>query len=99
MAWEKINEIFPYGFAVTDAGKFSNEEIIENNFKELSLTVENPCHDIVKYLEKIVWYENGDLERYYIYHVFPRDMIDNKPLFNAFGQMVFTQYIKELKND
>lgn len=61
MAWEKINEMFPHGFAPTNMGLIPIEEIIDSNFNRLNLTVEHPCHDIIKSTEEVIWYENGDL--------------------------------------
>jgi hypothetical protein len=96
MEWEKINEMFPEGFAYTTNGPVSVEEILTENYKSLSLLLSHPSHDITKEIEEITWYSNGDMTRNMIYHIYPEKLIDGMPPLNYLGQIVFNDYIKDI---
>ena len=96
MAWEKINDIFPRGYAITNTGIITVDEILAKNYDMIRLNVNSYCHDVLKSMEEIVWYSNGDMERYYTYNIFPRETVDNTPIFNGYGQIVFNNYLKEV---
>lgn len=98
MAWEKINEMFPRGYAITSNGTISVEDILFNNPENIKLNINSYCHNVLQSMEEIIWHSNGDMERYEFYNIFPRNTIDNTPLFNGYGQIIFNNYLKEVRN-
>lgn len=97
MDWEKINKMFPEGFAYTTNGPIPIEEILTENYKDLNLILSHPSHNIVKEIENITWYSDGNMTRNIIYHIYPKELIDGVPLFNHLGQVTFNNYIKNKK--
>lgn len=96
MKWEKFDKMFPYGYAITDIGLLTKEQVLANNYDILELTIKVPCHDMLKRIDKIIWKENGDMDRVVLYHVYPQEIIDGKPFFNLYGQTILNN-IKEEK--
>lgn len=75
-------------------GKEQNiiEKIPENSKTELIIT---PARfQFTEALERIVWKENGDMTRYYLYSVFPEKNIDGVPALNIYGQKILNDYNK-----
>lgn len=95
MAWEKINEMFPDGGTYSDNGWITNEYIKANNLKQVELTLLKPVREMIQQKEKIIWYNDGRMDRFYTYDVFPYHNIDNIPLFNIYGQKIYNDLKQE----
>ena len=95
MSWEKINEMFPYGGTVTNDGYKSIDDIILNDYEKLELDVMKPSRDTIEFEEKIIWYSNGNMDRYFTYSVLPYNNIDNIPLLSFYGQKVYNDFLRD----
>ena len=96
MAWEKINEMFPDDYVVTPDGPMQKELFLQQNFDKISIKLSKPIRSAIEYEEQIIWYNNGDMDRFFTYSIFPYVNIDNQPLFNIYGQKVYNDFLKEL---
>lgn len=94
MAWEKINEMFPSGGTNSTMGYLTNEQIVAMNLPKVELIVMRPVRNMLDYREKLVYYPNGNMDRYYIESVFPYENIDGTPLLNIFGQKVLNNIME-----
>ena len=95
MAWENSKDIFWN----IDTKFFCNypqlkpEDLPNQNFPKLEAVLLRPTRDMLEYEEHIVYYPNGDMQVYYTYSVFPNNLVDNIPLFNAYGQKIYNDFI------
>lgn len=95
MSWEKINEMFPHGGTMTNDGYKTIDDIILENPKFLQLDLMKPSRETIEYEEIMIWHENGNMDRYFTYSVFPYNNIDNTPLFNFYGQKVYNDFLRD----
>lgn len=88
MAWEKINEMFPHGG--THADDFDHfvtvQEIKDLNLPYICLTMRAPVRNNTASVERMTWYADGSMDRFYIYNIYPFQSIDNTHIFNILGQ-------------
>lgn len=70
----------------------TTEKIPENSTTELIITPGR--FQFTEAIERIVWKENGDMTRYYLYSVFPEKNIDGVPVLNIYGQKILNDYTK-----
>lgn len=98
MSWDKVNEMFPFGTIYTDEYEYiTTTEIKKLNPEQLSLILSKPYCEIEGHREKIIWYPNGNMDRYYTMSVFPYEPAGEYPLFNFFGQKIYNDFIKNNK--
>lgn len=99
MSWTKIDEMFPYGGIYTEKGFLSNKEILALNPEKLEGTWYYQAKDMLTKREKIIYFSNGNLIRYYDYNIYPKDQIEGVSILNDFGQKIFNDAIKEDTNE
>lgn len=63
--------------------KMDKKIILEKDF------FRKPRGEMKEYIRHYVYYENGDMDTYFIYSLFPLYNIDGIPLFNMFGQKIY----------
>lgn len=89
MAWEKIKEMLLEN-DLPKVGYNSYDEIIINNPPYLEMDFYKKNQEMIEWEEKIFWYPNGNMQRFYTYHIFPHyGNVDNKPLLNIFAQQIY----------
>lgn len=89
MIWDKANIMFPDG-KVPISGKYITIEELENsNCDTAGLVLNKPVKTMVENIEQIFYHIDGEIERYYLYNIYPGPYVDNKPLFNAYGQKIY----------
>ena len=97
MAWEKVNEMFPHGG--THADNFDHyisiQEILDLNPEFLCLTLRAPVRNNTASVEKLIWYADGDMNRFYTYNIYPFKSIENAHLFNILGQKAKNDWCEE----
>lgn len=93
--WNKADKMFPFGYIFTDEyGFISTNELKKLNPEVLSLILTKPYHEVEGGLiEKIIWYPNGNMDRYYTKSVFPYEPIGGYPLFNFYGQKIYNDFL------
>jgi hypothetical protein len=52
-------------------------------------------YEFLAAVERIVWKENGDMVRYHIYSVFPKENVDDVPILNLYAQKILNDRLKE----
>ena len=95
MSWEKIDEMFPDGYVITDNGTIPVSEIVRLDPPIVELTITKPIRETTEYEEKMIWCSNGDVHRFYTYSVFPYECIDNIPIFNAYVSLIYKKWKEE----
>lgn len=94
MAWENIKKMFPSGYASSVYGNLSIEEIIEDDYETIESYIITPARSMIENQEKVIFHSNGDMERYFIYSVQPRELIDGVPLLSVYGQKGLNEFLK-----
>ena len=87
--------MFPYGGTITNDGYKSIDDIILNDYEQLELDIMKPSRETIEFEEKIIWYSNGNMDRYFTYSVLPYNNIDNIPLFSFYGQKVYNDFLRD----
>ena len=91
MAWEKINEMFPYGGFNLQGKWLSNEEIIAKDLPYVTVKFTKPIRKTTQNVARYIWNADGSMQQYYVYNIYPKDHIDNIPVFNVYGQYVYNK--------
>lgn len=97
MPWENIEKMFPTGGTPSDLGYLTNKYIKDNNLPKVELTISRPVRNMIEYEEKLVYYPDGKLDRFYTYMVFPYRNVDGTPLLNVFAQKAYSDFMEKRK--
>lgn len=96
MAWEKINEMFPRGgLYISDNQWLSNEEILNSDLDYIDAIYYKRIRSSLENEEHMVYYPNGDMDRYYTYMALPYNPVGGVSLFNAYGSKIHKRYLEE----
>mgnify|MGYP003300933622 CR=1 FL=1 len=87
--WKNIDLIFPEGGTYLDGKWFSNEDIQNSNLPSINSPIITPIRDGIETEVKIVWHNNGDMERTTIYSTYPPLMVDDIPPLNIYAQKIY----------
>lgn len=94
--WNNIDLIFPEGGTYLDGIWYDNNEIrFLNDLPLIQSSVIKPIRNSIASESKIIWYNNGDMDRRTVYNAFPPVLIDNISPLNIYGQKIYNQMKKE----
>lgn len=99
MSWESVNIMFPHGGTQSDIGYLTTEQIRINDLEKVELTLNTPTRRMIANTEKLIWYPNGDMDRFYIYNPYPEKSINGKYGFNIYAQKAYNKWVEENLND
>lgn len=86
MKWDKIDIMFPRGGIAIGNQYLNKNDILQLDKVETSLL--HYARDMVTQEEKIVYYSNGNMDRYYVYNIYPPDQPENRSTLNDYGQKI-----------
>lgn len=87
MDWDKIDLMFPDGEVTLFNGvTLSKEEILK--LKKIETSLSYFAKNMVIAEERLVYYSNGNMDRYYFYNIYPPNQIENRSTLNEYGQKI-----------
>ncbi len=87
--WKNIDLIFPDGGTYLDGKWYSNTDIQALNLPSINSPIVTPIRVAIDNEVKVVWHNNGDMERVTVYNTYPPVMIDDIPPLNIYAQKIY----------
>lgn len=100
MKWDYLYALYPSGIVLTNDGPISIDDLNNSDIESIQITYMKPVREMVEHQTSYTYYPDGNVEVGKDYSVWPNknEMIDGRPLLNAYAQRFYNEFMNNKMN-